>query len=180
MNTVLVAGFGPFGDVVDNPSSAIALALDGCVFGGVNVVGREMPVSHRRSIAVCEMWLEQTKAVAVLGIGIAVSRDVVTVERIGRLPVDDGKLDIDHAGAPTPAANAPALLESTLDCNKMAGLLDAKLGDDAGTYVCNSWLYQGIQRFDANVGFIHVPPLGLDTGRLLHAIQQMWGDKNGK
>ena len=38
MATVLVAGFGPFLDVVDNPAAALARALDGAVLGDDRVV----------------------------------------------------------------------------------------------------------------------------------------------
>ncbi|HKX45494.1 MAG TPA: pyrrolidone-carboxylate peptidase, partial [Planctomycetota bacterium] len=40
----LVTGFGPFLDVDDNPSGAVARALDGARVGPFEVVGRELPV----------------------------------------------------------------------------------------------------------------------------------------
>ena len=180
MKTVLVAGFGSFGDVVNNPSSAISEALDGCVLNGVQVVGREMPVSHDRSIEVCRLIVERTGAVALIGIGVAMNRTNVTVERTGCRPTPSERLDVDHCGAPKGLAPGPERVRSTVDCDQLAQLLGADVGDDAGDYVCNSWLYQAIRTFSVDVGFIHVPPLGLDSGRLLGAIATMWGGEGAE
>lgn len=179
MNTVVVVGFGAFGDVLNNPSAAIADALDGCVLNGVCVVGREMPVSHDRSLAVSELLVARTRAVALLGIGVAMDRSVVTVERMGRRPVRSSRLDVDHRAEPQNLDAGPDVVASTVDCDRLAALLDASVGDDAGAYVCNSWLYQAVHRFPIEVGFIHVPPLGLDSGRLLSAMAHLWGEHHG-
>ncbi len=179
MNTVVVVGFGSFGDVHNNPSAAIAEALDGCVLNGICVVGREMPVSHDRSLAVSEFLIARTDAVAVIGIGVAMERTAVTVERTGRRPTRSDCLDVDHRGAPEGLAAGPEVVQSSMDCERLANVLGAEVGDDAGAYVCNSWLYQAIRRFEIDVGFIHVPPLGLDSGRLLSAIAELWGEPRG-
>ena len=100
MNRVLIAGFGPFNGVIDNPSAAIAEALDGCIFNGAAVVGREMPVSHRRSIEVCAMARASVNPVAILGIGVALSRTDVTVEDWASRPSDIGKEDVDGHTVP--------------------------------------------------------------------------------
>jgi len=180
VNTVLVVGFGPFGDVINNPSSAISEALDECVLNGVHVVGREMPVSHDRSIEACRLMLERTGAIALIGIGVALERTDVTVERTGCRPVPSELLDVDHRGGPKGLAPGPERVRATVDCEQLAHLLGAVVGDDAGSYVCNSWLYQAAGQFSVDVGFIHVPPLGLDSGRLLRAIATMWGGERGE
>ncbi len=180
MNTVIVAGFGPFEGVIDNPSAAIADALDGCIFGGVRVIGREMPVSFERSIEVCRLWIEGTGAMALIGIGVAMSRSTVMVERRGGCPQDDGQLDVDHRTCPPGGHDAPSEVWSTVDAARLASSIGAEVSDDAGTYVCNHWLYRAVQDFDIPVGFIHVPPNGLDTGALLRGIHEMWGDSNGE
>ena len=91
MNRVLIAGFGPFNGVIDNPSAAIAEALDGCIYNGVAVVGREMPVSHRRSIELCAMARASVDPVAILGIGVALSRTAVTIEDWASRPSMSGR-----------------------------------------------------------------------------------------
>lgn len=179
MNTVLIAGFGPFDGVIDNPSAAIAEALDGCVFEGVAVAGREMPVSHRRSVEVCAMAQARVQPVAIIGIGVALSRTGVTVEGWASRPTDTGKEDVDGHRLPPTGSDGPERLQSSMDVHTLARLLDADVGDDAGTYVCNSWLYQAVSAFDVPVGFIHIPPNGLDPAKLLRAVGQMWGSGHG-
>jgi pyrrolidone-carboxylate peptidase len=180
VNTVLVAGFGSFEGAVDNPSAAIAEALDGCIFGGVRVVGREMPVSFERSIEVCRLWIEATGAIALIGIGVAMSRSDVSVEKRGCCPQADGQLDVDHRAATPVGEDSPEEVWSTVDAARLAASLGAALSDDAGNYVCNHWLYRAVQDFDIPVGFIHVPPNGLDTGTLLRGIHEMWGESDGE
>ena len=175
MKTILVAGFGSFDDVVNNPSSAIATALDGCVLGDVHIVGREMPVSYARSVDVSEMWVKTHHAVGVVGIGVAMERDRVTVERIGVRPSPSARKDIDGRPPPPFPTDSPQRVESSVDADGLARLLDAEVGDDAGAYVCNAWLYQSQLRLDVPVAFLHVPPMGMDSGRLLMAIHSIWG-----
>ena len=43
MSTVLVTGFGPYGNTPTNPARGLAEALDGTTFGGAKVVGRVVP-----------------------------------------------------------------------------------------------------------------------------------------
>ena len=180
MNTVVVAGFGSFGDVTNNPSAAIAVALDGCVLDGVAVVGREMPVSHNRSVGLCALLLARTRAVALIGIGVALDRQEVTVERYGRRPQSSTRLDVDHRAAPDSLVDGPDRVEASVDSERFAERLGVATSEDAGNYVCNSWLYQATQRFTVDVGFIHVPPLGMDSGTLLSAIASMWGGDGGR
>ncbi len=180
MKTVIVAGFGAFEGVIDNPSAAIAEALDGCTIGELCVVGREMPVSYRRSVEVCRMWIQSTQAVAIVGIGVAVSRQRVTVERTGRRPGPSGRPDVDGQTDPGCDEQLPPTVTSTMDVGRMAEVLSADVGDDAGDYVCNGWLYQAVRQFDVEVGFIHVPPNGLDTGKLLLGLHGLWGDEGGE
>ena len=176
MNTVIVAGFGSFDNVVNNPSSAVAVALNGCVYGNIQIVGREMPVSYARSVDVCEMWVKSSNAVGLVGIGVALDRTEVTVERTGTRPDATAREDIDGRTPECFEPTWPDSVESTCDTTRLATLLDAAVGDDAGGYVCNAWLYQAVRRIDVPVAFIHVPPMGLDSGKLLSAIQDLWGE----
>ena len=180
MKTVIVAGFGAFDGIVDNPSAAIADALDGCVMGDLTIFGREMPVSYNRSIEVCRMWLESTQAVAIVGIGVAMSREVVTVERTARFPIVNGREDVDSQTNPGCSTGSPVALTSTMPADPMAQILGAVVGDDAGDYVCNGWFYRALSEFNVDVGFIHVPPNGLDTGKLLHGLHVLWGNDSGE
>ena len=175
MNTVIVAGFGSFDSVVNNPASAIAAALNDCVFGNLRIVGREMPVSYARSIDVCNMWVASADAVAILGIGVALERTEVTVESTGARPDPEAREDVDGRPPPSFDATSPASVSATWDVERLAALTGANVGDDAGRYVCNAWLYQAVLRLSVPVAFLHVPPMGVESGKLLSAIHEMWG-----
>lgn len=174
---VLVAGFGPFGEVVDNPSSRLAMALDGVTTNGVCIIGREMPVSYHRSVACCVEWAVAFDADVVIGVGVAVSRDWVTVERTGVQPGPELQADVDGGVTVHLPQSAPDQVQSTVETAQLAHHLNAVVGDDAGRYVCNAWLYQAVQQIDVPVGFLHIPPTGLDAERLRYAIGQMWGEQ---
>ena len=47
--TILLTGFPPYADAERNPSEEIVTALAGTVVGGVEVVGRMLPVSAERT-----------------------------------------------------------------------------------------------------------------------------------
>jgi pyroglutamyl-peptidase len=174
---VLVAGFGPFGEVMDNPSARLALALDGAIVNGVCIIGREMPVSYQRSVQRCVEWAAEFDVGVVIGVGVAVSRERVTVERTGAHPQDILQADVDGGVTVKSPQHAPSQVRATLDTEQLALHLDAVVGDDAGRYVCNAWLYQAVQQIDVPVGFLHIPPKGLDSERLRFAIGEMWGEK---
>ena len=175
MRNVVVAGFGSFDNVVNNPSSAIAVGLDGCVFGAIQVVGREMPVSYARSIDVCEMWVQSTQAVGLIGIGVAMDRTEITIERRGVRPIPDAREDVDGRRPQMEESPGPPEIFASLDVDRLAHAVGGHVGDDAGKYVCNAWLYQALLRLEIPVAFIHVPPMGLDSGKLLTAIEELWG-----
>ena len=176
MISILVAGFGPFGEVVDNPASRIAEAVDGSVVDGIHVVGRVMPVSYRRSIEQVSDWVAELAPMALVGIGVAMDRSHTVVERTACRPMDKAQLDIDGEG-PIPALQHPAQVTATIDVDALAEGLGAVVGDDAGRYVCNAWLYEAVLQLGTTtpVGFIHIPPSGLSKSRLLEAISRGWG-----
>ena len=176
MRNVVVAGFGSFDNVINNPSSAIAVALDGCVLGDLQVIGREMPVSYARSVDVCEMWVRSTQAVGLIGIGVAMDRTEITIERTGVRPNPGAREDVDgRSPGLMDAARCPPALLCSINVDHFADGLGGRVGDDAGGYVCNAWLYQALLRFEIPVVFIHVPPMGLDSGKLLTTIHKLWG-----
>ena len=174
---LLVAGFGPFGEVRDNPSARLARSINGSKVQGVHIIGMEMPVSYRRSVRCCIDWVKELDVDVLIGVGVAVSRDVVTVERTGVRPGDVVEADVDGLVTIESIQDAPAKVHATIDVDQLALHLDAVVGDDAGRYVCNAWLYQAVQEIDRKVGFLHIPPEGLDVQRLLHAVGEMWGER---
>jgi len=164
LTVVVVTGFGPFEGVDDNPSGALARAIDGRRAAGETVVGRVLPVSFHRGP-------EQTLEIAhllqprlVLGLGVAMQRTRVQVEWVARCEVGD-RPDVD--GERPESLDGPAEVRSTLDVRALARAMGVGTSGDAGAYVCNAWLYRVASGLDVPVGFVHLPPEGLDPERLL-------------
>ncbi len=171
---ILVVGFGPFRDVVDNPAARLARALDGAFAehpsGLIPIVGRVIPVTWRGCLADTLRHAEALRPRAVLGVGVAQQRLGLEVERTGRrwcnpaLADVDGVLggDLEPGGAEERHATAPVAA--------FARALGGTLSDDAGGYVCNAWLYQAVAAFPVPVGFLHIPPEGADVERVRRAL----------
>lgn len=161
-------GFGPFLDVGDNPAARLAHAVDGRLAGEFRVVGREMPVSYTRAPDLTERWARELHAAAVLGVGVARGRIAAAVERTGRAACD-GTPDVDGEIARLDGADRRSAVAEAL-----AGALDVAVSDDAGRYVCNTWLFRVLgQLTDRPVAFLHVPPEGFDPERLCAALPSL-------
>lgn len=168
---VLVLGFGPFLSVRDNPSARLARAIDGSVLpGGIAVIGEEMPVSYAGGARRAADRARELGACLVLGIGVATERPEVSVERYGRRPGPGTRPDVDGLSWALDPARPPGpdRVEASLDVGALARAMDAEVSEDAGTYVCNAWLYQvGLELGGTiPVGFVHLPPQGMSRERL--------------
>lgn len=171
---VLVMGFGPFLDVVDNPAAALVRAVDGADVGA-RVVGRVMTVSYDRAVQETLDAVAELDPRLVLGVGVAANRDAVCVEAIGRKDPGVGRPDVDGQlwSLDDDERGAPIEVRATLGVEVLAQALGARLSTDAGRYVCNAWLYRvaravGHQR---PVGFVHVPAEGMEPERLLRGLR---------
>ncbi|NOY28080.1 MAG: hypothetical protein GXP62_19620 [Oligoflexia bacterium] len=166
---VLVAGFGPFLSLVDNPAATLALAVDEPT-ATPPIHGRVIPVSYRRGPEQTIALARKLGATLVLGVGVAQGRDQVTVERVARLgPLDDvPDVDAAHPDRVVADEDAPAMIHASVPVARMAAAMGAQISDDAGSYVCNAWLYRVGQVLGSSlaVGFIHVPALGMAPSRL--------------
>lgn len=172
MTRVLVTGFGPFGSVVDNPASRVARALDGEGRDGFVVIGREVPVSYTRGIDATVQLAREHRVDLVLGIGVS-RRAQPELERIGRARLGR-RADVD--GSIAPPLSGASEWRSSLPLDRWAHALGCAISDDAGGYVCNAWLHQVGQRLEADgigVGFLHVPPEGLDPGWLVDGLARV-------
>lgn len=162
----LVLGFGPFGEVLDNPSEHLAHALDGRHERGLELVGASMPVSYARSLTVTQALVDQHRPDWVLGIGVAVQRDQPMFERRGTALGCD-RPDVD--GICRPSGSGERL--SGLPVDALSARLGEPVSEDAGTYVCNAWLHQAIERLaPLPVGFLHIPSRGVHPDALFEAL----------
>lgn len=170
----LVTGFGPFANVIDNPSARLALAVHDPE-GNPVIIGRSLAVSYARGPRDTEAWALGEEADLVLGIGVAMNRAAPFVERVGRRALDPAKADIDGVCLSEVADGDEAERRASLDVERLASLLGCEVSDDAGSYVCNAWLYDVLGRLGHRcaVAFLHLPPAGLDPHVLRSAIRSM-------
>ena len=92
-NTLLLTYFGPFPGVPVNPTVALA---EGAVRAlntarpDLRVVARELPVSYDGSSAALRAALQEVQPDALISLGVAVGRDVVSLEQVA--------INLDSAG----------------------------------------------------------------------------------
>lgn len=169
---VLVTGFGPFPGVSDNPTAALARALDGMQIGAARVIGRVLPVSYRRGPAEAVRLARAHDARLVLGTGVAANRATVCVERVA-VRMMAGRPDVD--GLTDTGLVGDDRVNATIDTAGLAAALGALSSDDAGSYVCNAWLYRVVKELDVPVGFVHVPATGIAIERVVEGIRRLVG-----
>jgi pyroglutamyl-peptidase len=171
---ILVVGFGPFAGVAENPAAALARAVDGLRAPSLEVVGRELPVSYARAPDLTRRWARDVAAEFVLGIGVASRRELPLVERIGRRRADDARPDVDGVRLAELSPAGPDAPDE-LACPAAAAVaraLQVGLSDDAGSYVCNAWLYQAL-RSGVPASFLHVPAAGFPKERLAAGLREL-------
>ena len=168
MKRLLITGFAPFGGDGVNPALQAVQALPDTV-GQWQLYKREMPVTFRGAPEALYAALEAVEPDAVLLIGLAASRGMVTPERQGvnemdaRIPDNGGYQPKNEPVIP----GGPEVLFSTLPVEDMteaiqAAGVPARLSDSAGRFVCNALLYAALYRLEqaddpVPAAFIHVP-----------------------
>ena len=168
MKRLLITGFTPFGGDKLNPSWQAVSALPDAV-GAWELIKRELPVTFRGAPSALFEAMDECEPDAVLMIGLAGSRGVVTPERQGfneivaRIPDNEGNQPKNEPVVP----GGPEILFSTLPVEDMteailAAGVPARLSDSAGRFVCNTLLYSALYQLEQTedpvpAAFIHVP-----------------------
>lgn len=180
MKRLLITGFAPFGGDELNPSWQAVSALPDAV-GAWELIKRELPVTFRGAPTALFEAIDECEPDAVLMVGLAGSRGVVTPERQGyneivaRIPDNEGNQPQNEPVVP----GGPEILFSTLPVEDMteairAAGVPARLSDSAGRFVCNALLYSALCHLEQSddpipAAFIHVPAtpeMGLDVPTL--------------
>ena len=158
---VLVTGFGPFGDVAENPSADVASMMPGLTPGHVEVVCETLPVEYAASAARLDELIDAERPDAVVCLGVAATRDEVSVERIARRVTRSESPD--NAGVVLSAAGGedePDELPTTLPVEAIASR-GVSVSEDAGGYVCDHLFYRAVRTAAAAgvpfAGFVHIP-----------------------
>lgn len=172
MTTVLVTGFGPFGEHADNPSAAAVelLAAQWAAPPGVRLVTAVLPVSFARAVDELRALVDRHRPAVVVGLGLAAGRERIGLERVAvnlvdaRIPDVDGAEPVDVPVLPgEPAARLTTLPVKAILAALQDAAVPAELSLSAGTYVCNAVMYAGLTLVDDGVpaGFVHVPSADL-------------------
>ena len=176
-NTLLLTYFGPFPGVPVNPTVALA---EGAVRAlntarpDLRVVARELPVSYDGSSAALRAALQEVQPDALISLGVAVGRDVVSLEQVA-INLDSAGIEDNNGDRRCDEPIAPGGQEayfSSLPVRASFERLRAagepvEISYTAGTYVCNHVFYEG-QRISRELGlsipagFVHVPAICAD------------------
>ncbi len=175
--TVLVTGFGPFRDVVDNPASRAARAVNGRIVRGVRILGIEVPVGYAEGSDATIAAARAAGATAVIGLGRHPNTPVPRVEVLGYNQCF--LADIQGKEPATLEEGGPERVRTNIDARALSAAIRGRVTEDAGRYVCNAWVYRVTRALakTCQVGFIHVPPTGIDANRLATAIGRLWGSR---
>lgn len=168
---LLLTGFEPFGGSLLNPSQQVAACLDGNQLSALHVQSKILPVDGHLAPRTLLDSIQKLKPDAVLCLGEAPHRPVISIERVAvnlldyRIPDNRGRQVVDQ-----PIRNdGPAAYFSTLPVRTIYDTLRAKefpveLSMSAGAYLCNQIMYVLLDHLALNnlsilAGFIHLPSL---------------------
>lgn len=168
MKKILFTGFEPFGKDTTNPSWESVKLLPDQVEDCI-IVKRCMPVEYDRVAELLRQAVKEEKPDAVICVGQAGGRAVLTPEMVA-INLNDASIPdnagILHGGEPI-CADGPAAYFATIPVKAIAlGMQDAGVPSavsySAGTYVCNNIMYHLLRLLEmehpaVKGGFIHVP-----------------------
>ncbi len=182
MPWVAVTGFGPFFQVEENPSEAIARGLAQRPPAGVEVRAVVLPVTIEGSAQALDAWLaEQGEPgpVGLLSLGVHRGPEF-RLERQARGVLTSVKPDND--GRLPEGVRLGADRSAALDVDGLAAVLDGVadedvyVSDDAGGFICER-VYHHVLGYAEARGvpglFLHVPPLPpLDSGAKMQLLER--------
>jgi len=166
---LLITGFGAFERVEENPSGALARALD----AEEGVVGVELPVTFRGSAEAWDAALAAlpVRPAALLSLGVHPGPSFRLEQRAGPSLLTDRPDSAGETGAAVSGAmgGGEGDLFTSLELDALADALRAggwtgeiERSADAGKYVCER-IYRHVLVRGAELGvpglFLHVPPL---------------------
>lgn len=165
---ILVTGFDPFGGEKVNPAYEAVKRLPDEI-AGAQIIKLEIPTVFSQSGPAVEAGIKEHQPDMVLNVGQAGGRSCVTIEKVAinladaRIPDNNGEQPVDEAlqadGETAYFATIPvkAMMQNVRDHG-----YPCHISYTAGTYVCNSIMYNVLymcaKRYpNIKAGFIHVP-----------------------
>lgn len=165
---ILLTGYGPFGDVLDNPSARLVRAVHGLSAAGHRLHSMVLPVSWAHGPSAVIAAARALKPEVIVGFGVATTRDHVDVESVGT----GQRQGVDVDGNPPPDS-IDAHVAATVDVQALASALGASVSQDAGRFLCNAWITQVTPAVACPAVFVHIPPEGMAPHRLLRALDAL-------
>jgi pyroglutamyl-peptidase len=169
LGPILLTGFEPYGGRGSNPSFDTMQALKGRKIGGVETIGRALPVAIGSLRAKLEEFLEELRPSAIISLGLWPGEPMIRLERSG-LNIADFEI-ADNEGAiwrdRLISDNGLHARSSTLPLREieqrlLAEGIPSRISSTAGTYLCNACLYALLELAEKHerhipCGLIHVP-----------------------
>jgi len=168
---IVLTGFGPFPGVKHNPSADLAEALAGLAakrFAKKTVVLRILPTEWAAAPKLLAALYAEHKPAVVLHFGVSQRASGYCIETLARneqSPACDAAGQFPHQ--PFVTKDGPRKLDTSIPAKAVVRRLTrlnvpATVSTDAGTYLCNSILYQSLQlagraKGPVKVGFVHIP-----------------------
>ncbi|HKV56081.1 MAG TPA: pyroglutamyl-peptidase I [Candidatus Binataceae bacterium] len=165
---ILLTGFEPFGGERSNPSWEVAARLDRREINGATIGALRLPVNCRRASRMVAAAIERLAPVAVVGLGQAGGRPVLSLEKVALNLADeraDRERDGGLSGKPVVAGGPDAYFTRLPLAPILRALkrheIPAAMSLSAGVYVCNTAMYSALhalrRRRRVRAGFIHLP-----------------------
>ena len=176
MKTILLTGFEPFGDVVENPSQQLVVAIErlGLHTPNFHLVTDILPVVYDEAVPRIQALIREHEPDLVLMFGVAARREKVNLERVA-LNLMDASIP-DNTGAQPEGEqilqDAPLAYFSNLPLTTLRDHLEEMeipvvVSNHAGAYLCNAVFYTAAHEIElsgsgALYGFIHIPLISDD------------------
>ncbi|XP_013858987.1 pyroglutamyl-peptidase 1 [Austrofundulus limnaeus] len=164
---VVVTGFGPFRQFLENPSWKAAQGLKVAGLGeSVNIYIKELPVSYIPTSQIITGIWQNLKPKFAVHLGIARGSSVVILEQTGK---NSGYRDTDVCGVcPTGhrcIEGGPEKLDSVVNMKTVSKHFQYKDMDviysrDAGRYLCDFAYYCSLYHSQRRAALIHIPASG--------------------
>lgn len=182
--TVIVTGFGPFGEHAVNASWVAVQELEKLGLGDeINLHVAEVPVEYQTVQSLLPSLWKRHLPQLVVHVGVSGMATTVTLEQCGH---NQGYMRLDNCRfCPESRCcmeGGPECIHSVIDmdtvCKRVnsSGLgVSVSVSKDAGRYLCDYTYYTSLFLGDGRSAFVHVPPLGKpysaeDLARALRAV----------
>lgn len=167
MTTVLLTGFEPFGGATSNSSWDAVSFVAACWDDETQLITAQLPVTFAGAGAAVRDLIAEHSPDVVVAVGLANGRAAITPERVAinvedaRIPDNAGEQPVDRPiiGEGPDAYFTGLPIKAIVDGMSAAGI-PASVSNSAGSYVCNSLMYQLMREVEDTgiaAGFIHVP-----------------------